>query len=84
MAGLRPVSAKLATAGDPTVEYGPPEVVARCTVYEVAPATAVHDRLITDVDAGVAATPLGAAGMVSPATCGESAEVPDEFAAATT
>jgi hypothetical protein len=28
---LSPVSEKLAAVGEPTVEYGPPEVVDRCT-----------------------------------------------------
>ena len=84
VAALRPLSPKLATAGEPTVVYGPPEVVERCTVYEVALATAVHDRLIADADTDTAATPLGAAGIVRPGTCAESAEVPDELPACTT
>ncbi len=48
----------------PTEVYGPPLVVARRMVYEVAPAEALHDRLICDDDAAVALRPVGAAGGV--------------------
>ena len=84
VAALSPLSAKLATTGEPTVEYGPPEVVERCTVYDVAPVTAVHDRLIADADAPVAVRPLGAAGSVRPDACAESGELPNALTAATT
>ena len=78
------MSPKLATAGDPTVVYGPPEVVERCTVYELAPVTAVHDTLIAEADTAVAATPAGAAGNVRPDTWADRAELPDELTAFTT
>ena len=78
------MSAKLATAGEPTVEYGPPEVVARCTVYEVAPVTAVQVRLIAEVETAVAARPVGAARPVVADTWAEKTDVPDESTAATT
>ena len=64
VAALRPLSAKLAAAGEPTVVYGPPEVVERCTVYDVAAVTAVHDRLIAEADTPVAARPVGVANPV--------------------
>ena len=64
--------------------YGPPEVVERCTVYELAPAVAVQVRLICEVDTAVAATPVGAAGNVKPDTWADSAELPEGPTAATT
>ena len=84
VAALNPVSAKLATTGEPTDVYGPPETVARRTVYELAPATAVHDRSISDADTTVAPRPAGAAGSVRPDTCADGTEVPDALTAATT
>ena len=58
--------------------------MARCTVYDVAPATTVHDKLIWVADAAVATTPVGAAGPVVAETWAETAEDPDAFTAATT
>ena len=84
VAALRLVSGKLVPVGEPTVEYGPPEVVERCTVYEVAPVAGLHDRSISDADTAVAVTPVGATGNVRPETCAEKAELPDELTAATT
>ena len=84
MPGPRPVSEKLVATGEPTVVYGPPDVVPRCTAYEVAPVTEFQVRLTADADTPVATTPLGAVGRVSPDACADSAEVPDEFTAATT
>ena len=54
----------------PTVVYGPPLVVARRMVYEVAPAEAAHERLICDEEAAVAMRPVGAAGGVQAAPAG--------------
>ena len=53
-------------------------------MYELAPATADHDRSISDADTAVSVTPLGAAGVVRPGTWAENAEVPDELTACTT
>ena len=58
-------------------------MVERCTVYEVAFATAFQVRLIAVVDTAVAARPVGVPSAAVAETCAESAEVPDEFTAAT-
>ena len=70
--------------GEATVVYGPPDVVERCTVYEVAPATAVQDTVIADADTPVAATPVGAPNRVVADACADRTEVPDALTAATT
>ena len=62
----RPVFANDIVADVPTELYGPPLVVERSTVYEVAPEDAAHDRLTCDAEAAVALTPVGAAGGVQP------------------
>ena len=84
MPALRPVSPKLATAGEPTVVYGPPEVGERCTVYEVAPLTAFHDTVITEVDTPVVARPVGVPSPVVADAWADATEVPDVSTAATT
>ena len=43
---------------------GPPLLVERRMLYEVAPEEAVHETLICEAEAAVAVTPVGAAGGV--------------------
>ena len=84
MAAARPVLAKLADVGVPTVVYGPPVVVDRATVYPVAPATALQVRSISDVDTAEATTPVGWPSNVVAVTSLEVVEPPDPSLALTT
>ena len=64
MAQVRPESANDVVAEVPTEVYGPPLVVERRIVYEVAPVLAVHETLREVCVAPEVVTPVGAAGGV--------------------
>jgi hypothetical protein len=74
---INPVLVKLVVDGEPTAVYGPPAVVARFTLYLVAPLLEFQVR-ITCAFPGTASKPEGASGIVT-GTLGE-ALISGEFA----
>ena len=61
---VRPESANDVDVEVPTEVYGPPLVVARRIVYEVAPLLAVHETVVPVCVVPDEVTPVGAAGGV--------------------
>ena len=61
---VRPESAKEVPDAVPTWVYGPPLVVERKTLYEVAPDEALQVTEVAVCDVAAAETPPGAAGGV--------------------